>query len=195
MTTMSVEIEGGVDEVILVLQQLGSTVRHTTAGDAGLPMETLAGNGEETTPVSGARIVRVSSDAFPREWTEALASEFLARLDIVARRVALHVWRAGAAGIHRSALCQRAELMPSELHSLLVRMGHMLRRYQEERGMILPRPVVSNNPLQNYFVDPDFAAVAAPQMFGVRMPHQPANVGGLLMDEEISLLGNRLNGD
>ena len=32
----------------------------------------------------------------------------------------------------------------------------------------VPRPVVANSPLQSYFVDPDFAAVAASQMFGER---------------------------
>ena len=110
----------------------------------------------------------------PARWTEELAGDFMAGLDPLARRMTLHVWRAGAAGIHRSALCQRTELTPAELRSLLMRMGHLLRRFQRERGMTLPRPVAANSPLQSYFVDPDFAAVAASQMFGERMGDQLA---------------------
>ena len=101
----------------------------------------------------------------------------MAGLDPMARRTARHVWRAGAAGIHRRALRQRAELTPEELHSLLVRMGHSLRRFQRERRMTLPRPVVANSTLQSYFVDPDFAAVAASQMFGERTVDQLSNGG------------------
>ena len=84
----------------------------------------------------------------------------------------LQVWRAGAAGIHRSVLCRRADLTPAELRSLLLRMGHALRRFQRERGMTLPRPMAANSPLQSYFVDPDFAAVAASQMFGEKTGDQ-----------------------
>ena len=47
---------------------------------------------------------------------------------------------------------------PSELRSLLTSMYHGLRRFQRERG-------VSNQPLQSYFIDPDFAAVASSDMF------------------------------
>ena len=72
---------------------------------------------------------------------------------------------AGAAGIHRSALCQRAELTPAELRSLLMRMGRALGRFQRERGMTLTRPVAANSPLQSYFVDAGFAAAANAQMF------------------------------
>ena len=53
-----------------------------------------------------------------------------------------------------------------------MRMGRVLGRFQRERGMALSRPVAANSPLQSYFVDPDFAAVAASQMFGERMPDQ-----------------------
>ena len=56
-----------------------------------------------------------------------------------------------------------------ELRSLLIRMGRVLRRFQREQGMALSRPVAANSPLQSYFIDPDFAAVAASQMFGERM--------------------------
>ena len=103
--------------------------------------------------------------------TETLAHEFLAGLDPVARRTALHVWRTGAAGIHRSNLCQRAELTPVELRSLLMWMGRVLQRFQRERGVSLSRPVAANSPLQRYFVDPGFAAVATSDAFdGVGCP-------------------------
>ena len=42
MTQMRVEIEGGVDEVVRVLRQLGNAGRHATAGGAGGSMETPA---------------------------------------------------------------------------------------------------------------------------------------------------------
>ena len=60
------------------------------------------------------------------------------------------------------------------VRSLVMRMGHALRRFQRERGMALSRPVAANSPLQSYFIDPGFAAVAASQMFGERMADQLA---------------------
>ena len=128
----------------------------------------------ETNSVSEPLAVEISPAPLSSSWTEELAADFTARLDAVARRMALCVWQAGPAGIHRRALCQRTELAPEELRSLLMRMGHALRRFQRERGMTLPRPVVGNSPLLSYFVDPDFAAVAASWMFGERVPDQPA---------------------
>ena len=107
-------------------------------------------------------------------WTEELAADFTASLDVAARRVMFQVWRAGERGSHRNVLCQRADLTPVELRSLLIRMGHALGRFQRERGLALPRPVAANSPLQSYFVDPDFAAVVASDMFGERMPDQLA---------------------
>ena len=44
-------------------------------------------------------------------------------------------------------------------------MGHALRRFQQQRGMRLSRPVVSNAPLQTYYIDAEFAAVASSGMF------------------------------
>ena len=73
----------------------------------------------------------------PARWTEELAADFTAGLEVVARRVMFQVWRAGERGIHRNVLCQRADLTPVELRSLLIRMGHVLRRFQRERGMAL----------------------------------------------------------
>ena len=83
--------------------------------------------------------------------------------------MALHVWRARASGIHRSALCQRAGLTPAELRSLLVGMSHVLRRFGGQRGVALSRPVAANSPLQSYSIDPDFAVAATVRMFGDEM--------------------------
>ena len=166
MTKMSVEIEGSADEVIDVLMRLGTTGRPATVGDADRSIEEPADGVGEITPAAGAQDGTIPEEEVAGEWTETLARDFLSGLQPTARRMALQVWRAGAAGIHRSALCQRMELTPVELRSLLMRMGHVLRRFQQERGMILTRPVAANSPLQSYFVDAGFAAVADSEMFG-----------------------------
>ena len=178
MTKMSVEIEGSVDEVIGVLQQLGIVGRHATEGDADRSTEQPGDGVGEPTPAAEAQEMAVADEGIPSEWTEMLARDFLSGLQPAARRMALHVWRAGAAGIHRRALCQRAELTPMELRALSMRMGRALRRFQRERGMILPRPVAANSPLQSYFVDADFAAVAESEMFGGGMPDRLADGAG-----------------
>ena len=123
----------------------------------------------DTVPEPGT--TATSATLLPGHWTEELAADFTASLDVVARRVMFQVWRAGAAGIHRNTLCQRTDLAPGELRSLLMRMGRMLRRFQRERGMALSRPVAANSPLQSYFMDADFAAVAS-GLFGERMADQ-----------------------
>ena len=166
MTHVRVEIEGVVDEVVRVLRQLGSAGRDAAAGEAAGSIERPASSDEDVPPVTMTKGVLASHGLAPGPWTEALVGDFLAELEPTARRMALHVWRADAAGVHRGILCQRTELTPAELRSLLMRMGHALRRFQRERGMTLSRPVVGNSPLQRYFVDPDFAAVAASWMFG-----------------------------
>ena len=165
MAEMSVEIEGSAEEVVRVLRQLGDAGRHTTPGGAGGSMETPAGGGGRGTAAAGARTSGAVEATPAGEWTEALASDFLAGLQPAARRMAGHVWRAGEAGIHRSVLCRHTELTPPELGSLLMRMGHALRRFRGEHGMTLSRPVASNSPLQSYRVDPDFAAAANARMF------------------------------
>ena len=175
MAQIRVEIEGSADEVVRVLWHLGNAGRRATAGDVGGSMATPAGNGDDATPATGTPGVAESHEPVPGEWTEALAGEFLAGLDPAARRMARHVWRAGEVGIHRNALCQRVELTPGELRSLLMRMGHALRRFQREHGVTLSRPVAANSPLQSYFVDAEFAAVANSQMFDERMSHQMAD--------------------
>ena len=166
MTQLSVEIEGSADEVVRVLRQLGHAGRNAPAVGAGGSMETPIGSGVDATPATMTPGAAGFHEMDPAEWTEALAGEFLAGLEPVGRRMVLHVWRAGEVGIHRSALCQRTELTPGELSSLLMRMGHALRRFQRERGLALPRPVAANSPLQSYFVDPEFAAVATVDAFG-----------------------------
>ena len=166
MTQVSVEIEGSVAEVVRVLRHLGSAGRHATAGGAGGSTETPTDSGDDAMLAAGTQRTTGSHETSPAEWTETLAGEFLAGLEPSARRVALHVWRAGATGIHRSALCQRTELTPGELRSLLMRMGHALRRFQQERGVTLSRPMAANSPLQSYFVSPDFAAAATADAFG-----------------------------
>ncbi len=178
MTKMSVEIEGSVDEVIGVLRQLGIAGRHATVGDADRSTEQPGDGVRETAPATGTQGMTVAPESPTGKWTETLACDFLSGLQPAALRMALHVWRAGAAGIHRSALCQRAELTPTELRSLSMRMGRALARFQRERGMTLSRPVAANSPLQSYFVDPEFAAVAAAQMFDDGMLHRLADGAG-----------------
>ena len=107
----------------------------------------------------------------PGHWTEELAADFTASLDDAARRAMYQVWRAGERGSHRNVLCQRADLTPVELRSVVMRMGHALGRFQRERGMALSRPVAANSPLQSYFINADFAAVAS-DLLGERMPDQ-----------------------
>ena len=168
MVKLHLELEGDVGEVVRALRRIGGGdnedgevqdgPRPAPAGDSTSAVDTVPEPG--TTATSAALV--------PGHWTEELAGDFVAGLDPVARRMTLQVWRAGAAGIHRSALCQRTELTAAELISLLMRMGHALRRFQRERGMTLSRPVAANSPLQSYFVDPDFAAAAASDMFGER---------------------------
>ena len=173
MVKLHLELEGDVGEVVRALRRIGGDNEGGVVRDEPRPPPT----GERTSAVGAVPepgTTATSAALVPGHWTEELAAGFTAGLDPAARRMSLHVWRAGAGGIHRSALCQRAELTPAELISLLMRMGHALRRFQRERGMTLSRPVVANSPLQRYFVDPDFAAVAASQMFGERTAHQLA---------------------
>ena len=169
MAKMSVEIEGSAEEVVRVIQRLGGAVQRPAEGDAGGSLGTPA----VETPMSGA-----ADEASAVEWTETLAGEFLAGLEPAARRVARYIWQGRASGIHRSARCQRAELTPGDLHSLLMRMGHALRRFQREHGLILSRPAAANSPLQSYFVDPEFAAAAESRMFDERMAQPLADGTG-----------------
>ena len=175
MVKVHLELAGDVNEVFWALRRIVGGAPDVARSPTG-PQTAAAERRPAETPTFPEReIASTSAELPPARWTEELAGDFTAGLEPAGRRMALHVWRAGAAGIHRSALCQRTELMPAELISLLMRVGHALRRFQRERGMTLPRPVAANSPLQSYFVDPDFAAVAASWMFAERIPDQPAD--------------------
>ena len=174
MVKLHLELEGDVGEVVRVLRRIGGGgnadgevrdgPRPAPAGETTAAVDTVPEPGTTATAATLA----------PGHWTQELAGDFTAGLEVVARRVMFQVWRAGERGSHRNVLCQRADLTPVELRSLLIRMGHALGRFQRERGLALPKPMAANSPLQSYFVDPDFAAVAASQMFGERMPDQLA---------------------
>ena len=171
MVKLHLELEGDVGEVVRVLRRIGGGdnadgevrdgPRPAPTGERTSALDTVPEPGTTAT----------SATLAPGHWTQELAADFTAGLEVVARRLMFQVWRAGAAGIHRNTLCQRTDLAPMELSSLLMRMGHVLRRFQRERGMALSRPVVANSPLQSYFVDPDFAAVAS-DLFSETMPDQ-----------------------
>ena len=161
MVKLHLELEGDVGEVFRVLRRIGGGGNEdgeVRDGPCPAPTEERA-SAVDTVREPGA--TATSAALAPGRWTEELAADFTAGLDVVARRVMFQVWRAGERGIHRNVLCQRADLTPAELRSLLIRMGHALGRFQRERGMALSRPMAANSPLQRYFVDPDFAAVAS----------------------------------
>ena len=174
MVKLHLELEGEVGEVVRALRRIGgggNADGEVRDGPSPAPTEERA-SAVDTVPEPGT--TATSAALLPGRWTQELAADFTSGLDVVARRVMFQVWRAGAAGIHRSTLCQRTDLSPGELRSLLMRMGHALRRFQRERGAALSRPVAANSPLQSYFIDPGFAAVAASQMFGERTADQLA---------------------
>ena len=173
MVKIHLELEGGVDEVARALQRkcaaapaVGGSRADTRITPEHHSPSKRAGLTEPEPTASSA------AEGSLGRWTQEWAAEFTARQLPVARRMMGHVWRAGEAGIHRSDLCRRTELTPEELSSLVMRMGHVRRRFLRGRGVSLPRPVVSNWRLQSYFMDLDFAAVASPDMFGERMAGQ-----------------------
>ena len=169
MVKLHLELEGDVGEVVRVLRRIGggdNADGEVRDGPRPAPTEERASAGG-TVPEPGT--TATSATLAPGHWTQELAADFTAGLDDAARRVMFHVWRAGERGSHRNVLCQRADLTPAELRSLLIRMGRVLGRFQRERGMALSRPMAASSPLQSYFIDPDFAAVATSQMFGERM--------------------------
>ena len=168
MVKLHLELEGDVGEVVRVLRRIGggdNADGEVPDGPRPAPAEERTA-AADTVPEPGT--TATSATLAPGNWTQELAADFMAGLDVVARRVMFQVWRAGAAGIHRNTLCQRTDLTPAELRSLLIRMGRVLGRFQRERGMALSRPVAANSPLRSYFVDPEFAAVAS-DLFNERM--------------------------
>ena len=170
MVKLHLELEGEVDEVVRVLRRIGggdNVDGEVRDGPRPAPTEERT-SAVDTVPERGT--TATSATLVPGRWTQELAADFTASLDVVAGRVMFQVWRAGAkAGIHRNTLCQRTDLTPVELRSLLMRMGRVLGRFQRERGMALSRPVAANSPLQSYFIDPEFAAVAS-DLFNESMP-------------------------
>ena len=174
MVKLHLELEGEVEEVFRVLRRLGGGGNEdgeVRDGPRPAPTEERA-SAVDTVPEPGT--TATSATLVLGHWTQELATDFTAGLDVVARRVMFQVWRAGERGIHRNTLCQRMDLTLVELRSLVMRMGRVLGRFQRERGLALPRPVAANSPLQSYFINAEFAAVAASQMFGERMPDQLA---------------------
>ena len=171
MVKLHLELEGDVGEVVRVLRRIGggdNAGGEVRDGPRPAPAEERT-SAVGTVPEPG--IMETSAALAPGHWTQELAADFTAGLDVVARRVMFQVWRVGERGSHRNVLCQRADLSPAELRLLLIRMGHALRRFQRERGLALSRPVAANSPLQSYFINADFAAVAS-DLFGERMPDQ-----------------------
>ena len=153
MVKVDLELEGNAEDVVRGLRRI------VDGAGMGTVVPELGHVLSQADEVAGSG---VATDMPPlASWTEAMAADFVAGLGVGARRLVLHVWEAGDTGIHRSVLCRRAELSPAELRGLLMSMGHALRRFQQQRGMRLSRPVVSNAPLQTYFVDAEFAAVAS----------------------------------
>ena len=171
MVKLHLELEG---EVVRVLRRLGGGDKE---GGEVRDGPRLAPTEERTSAVDivpEPGTTATSAALAPGHWTEELAADFTAGLDVVARRVMFQVWWAGAAGIHRNTLCQRTDLSPVELRSLVMSMGHALGRSQRERGLALSRPVAANSPLQSYFINVDFAVVAS-DLFGERMPDQQSS--------------------
>ena len=174
MVKLHLELEGDVGEVVLVLRRIGggdNAGGEVRDGSRPAPTEERT-SAVDTVPERGT--TATSAALAPGHWTQELATDFTAGLEVAARRVMFQVWRAGERGIHRNVLCQRADLAPAELRSLLIRMGRVLGRFQRERGMALPRPVAANSPLRSYFVDPEFAAVAS-DLFNESMPDQQSS--------------------
>ena len=148
MVKLHLELEG---EVVRVLRRIGGGGNADGEVRDG-PRPAPAGertSAVDTVPEPGT--TATSAALAPGHWTEELAADFTAGLDVGARRVMFQVWRAGAAGIHRNTLCQRTVLLPVELRTLVMRMGHVLRRFQRERGMALSRPVGGQQPVAELF--------------------------------------------
>ena len=91
ITKMSVEIEGSVNKVIRIIQQLGGAGQRAAAGDDGGSIEMPTGSGDETMPAASARMSGAADEASPEEWTETLVSKFPAGMEPVARQMVLHV--------------------------------------------------------------------------------------------------------
>ena len=174
MVKVHLELEGEVAEVSWAMRRIVGGAPDVAWSPAGPQTAAAERRPADTPTVLEPEIATTSAELPPGHWTEELAADFTAGLDVVARRVMFQVWRAGERGSHRNVLCQQADLSPVELRSLLIRMGHVLGRFQRERGMALSRPMAANSPLQSYFINADFAVVAS-DLFGERMPDQQSS--------------------
>ena len=131
MVKLHLELEGDVGEVVRVLRRIGGGDNEggeVPDGPRPAPAEERT-SAVDTVPEPGTTATFAA--LVPGHWTEELAVDFTSGLDVVARRVIFQVWRAGAAGIHRNTLCQRTDLSPAELSSLVMRMGHVLGRFRQ----------------------------------------------------------------
>ena len=128
MVRLHLELEGDVGEVVRVLRRIGGGDNEdgeVRDGPRPAPMGERA-SAVDTVPERGT--TATSATLAPGYWTQELAADFTAGLDVVAVRVLRQVWQAGAVGIHRNTLCQRTDLAPAELRSLVMRIGRVLRR-------------------------------------------------------------------
>ena len=126
MVKLHLELEGEVGEVVRVLRRIGGgDTADGEVRDGPRPAPTEERTSAVDT-VSERGTTATSATLAPGRWTQELAADFTASLDVVAGRVLWHVWRAGERGIHRNTLCQRTDLSPAELRSLLIRMGRVL---------------------------------------------------------------------
>ncbi len=107
---LHLELEGDVGGVLRALRRIGGG--NYAGGEVrdGPHSPPTAGRTSAAGTLPEPGTTATAANLRPGRWTQELAADFTAGLDPVARRTMLHVWRAGAAGIHRSALCQRAEL-------------------------------------------------------------------------------------
>ena len=122
MVKLHLELEGDVGEVVRVLRRLGGGGNEggeVRDGPRPAPAEVRTSAGDA---VLEPGTTETSATLVAGRWTEELAADFMAGLEPAGRRVALHVLRAAERGIHRNTLCQRTDLAPVELSSLVMRM-------------------------------------------------------------------------
>ena len=166
MVKLNLSFEGDVDEVVRMLRRIGAATLSGGPEPPGAPTGPPRPGAPEAAAVAESETGALHA-AQPRGgWTEELATDFAAGLDPVSRGVIHQIRAAGSRGIHRLQLCQRAALTPEELRRLLISMSYEVRRMQRKRETVLSRPVVANTPLQRYWLDAEFAAVATSPMFG-----------------------------
>ena len=164
MVKVSIELEGSPDDVITTLRRSIGGLPDAVPSEAVTSYRRRRQNGPRRCRALGNSPLRrrsLRSSAGRRPWPPISWPASTPRPGQCWEQA----WRAGNTGLHRSALCRRTGLTPPELRTLLMRLGHSLRRFQRERDAALSRPVAANSPLQSYFIDPDFAAAATGDMF------------------------------